>query len=899
MPGTLTALNRMIATRRALARQGKHVRAAMLQGVENTIYNRPSISGQNFRQYALGNQTGGEAIKNTVKQSVRAQLTGRYPRYGFQNRDIPQDSGAVNNEILHQSTNEVLDHAREHATHLDRIELMVKDIELQTRRTEQMVNRMLYTNMMSSAADAMENGVNAKNGVGDAAADKDKGAGGGPGWGDAAKGAAVLGGGWAAWRMRKAAKAAGGVKAALKASPWMRHALRYGAKTVRVGSKIVRGGGVLGLGLGLGLGYGADKLLEHLGEDDDPKPGAGEQEIRDQEEAKKETSKFEMMAKEQAKFTAREMHFEAKQGPIEFRGQKIVFDAPIIEFKKKVKESSAPEPDTKKKGTPAEGGKSGLGMRPGTEKGKDASDIYQPDDIKAGPPVSPDRARKPLKRPMQGPTGHEPVEERERNDGDPIDRPGYEKVFKDTPLHDKKERIEELAKKHGIPASVLTGIIALESSRGKNLKGNNPGGLMKKIGPDKYVKREYETLDEGLEETARNAARHWKESGGDLNKMNKSWAKPGDVTDITGTNKDWATNVGKLQKQFEQRNPSLGKILGKDADWKGPLPAHALDRALKLEGLHEGRDRADIAKFLRDGGRGMDPARTAWCASFVSSALQQEGIRGAGDMASSFKAWGAGVDDPSTVQKGDVMVRDKGIQPGGRGEHVGFATGKTRVNPRTGALELEMFSGNTTDPATGQQTVARKTWEAANRFKVRRATEKELMNPEDRKFFDRVAKSGIGSQTDVGDGAKPDPATEQEATNAAVDIINKEAVVEARAKRFNSFGMGMSPFAKQPAVDEPIAGGLTYAPLPEPPLSNQQLRYLLDQYHQQNSIQGQGTSDYRPPKFGSGASFEPTMSAPIPSDPQHRSGTPVVENANRRVGNLDDADPTEGSPANL
>jgi uncharacterized protein (TIGR02594 family) len=140
-------------------------------------------------------------------------------------------------------------------------------------------------------------------------------------------------------------------------------------------------------------------------------------------------------------------------------------------------------------------------------------------------------------------------------------------------------------------------------------------------------------------------------------------------------------------------------------------PGAAVDDALRMEGLHERRDRDSIRTYLRTGGAGMDPATTAWCAAFVNSSLQHEGIRGSGsEVATSFMTWGERATGP--IQRGDVLVKSRGHAPGETGGHVGMATGGVRQGP--GGTEYEMISGNSADQV-------RRTWESARSLIARRA----------------------------------------------------------------------------------------------------------------------------------------------------------------------------------
>ncbi len=140
----------------------------------------------------------------------------------------------------------------------------------------------------------------------------------------------------------------------------------------------------------------------------------------------------------------------------------------------------------------------------------------------------------------------------------------------------------------------------------------------------------------------------------------------------------------------------------------------AVDLAGALLGSSEATNASQINSFLKQGGIDIDAARTAWCAAFVNSSLQQVGIDGSGSLlANSFQNWGNQI-DPSQVLRGDVLLKTNGLsalQPGG---HVGFATGATRIF--NGQSQLEMLSGNYSGGVgTG--------WFNAVDLQVRRATE--------------------------------------------------------------------------------------------------------------------------------------------------------------------------------
>ncbi len=146
-----------------------------------------------------------------------------------------------------------------------------------------------------------------------------------------------------------------------------------------------------------------------------------------------------------------------------------------------------------------------------------------------------------------------------------------------------------------------------------------------------------------------------------------------------------------------------------------PPAANAVDLALKMVGMHEEKDRQTIVEYLKTGGINMDPATTAWCTAFINSSLAQAGITGTDNIANSFQKWGIGITDPSQVQKGDVLVKTRGLGSGQMGGHLGLATGN--IDTKTG--NLEMVSGNTSN-------MVGKSWVNPSEVMIRRASAAEI-----------------------------------------------------------------------------------------------------------------------------------------------------------------------------
>lgn len=87
--------------------------------------------------------------------------------------------------------------------------------------------------------------------------------------------------------------------------------------------------------------------------------------------------------------------------------------------------------------------------------------------------------------------------------------------------------------------------------------------------------------------------------------------------------------------------------------------------------MEERRDRYELNAFL-----GIDPVRIEWCAAFVNSVLEMNGIEGTDSLlARSFLNWGNEVDQP---KEGDIVVLPRG-RSAWQG-HVAFFAGETTIN---------------------------------------------------------------------------------------------------------------------------------------------------------------------------------------------------------------------------
>lgn len=102
-------------------------------------------------------------------------------------------------------------------------------------------------------------------------------------------------------------------------------------------------------------------------------------------------------------------------------------------------------------------------------------------------------------------------------------------------------------------------------------------------------------------------------------------------------------------------------------------PSVLVETAKRIFGADETQQQDLIQQFLADGGVNLDPRETAWCAGFMNSVLEQNGITGTASLsARSFLDWGDNTDDDP--QEGDIVVISRGRKDGWKG-HVGLFQG--------------------------------------------------------------------------------------------------------------------------------------------------------------------------------------------------------------------------------
>lgn len=153
---------------------------------------------------------------------------------------------------------------------------------------------------------------------------------------------------------------------------------------------------------------------------------------------------------------------------------------------------------------------------------------------------------------------------------DGLSRSAFEKTFAGTPLAGMYDHVVSAAKVNGISPSLLAGVMAQETGRGKHVLGNNPGGVM--IPGGGLMK--FDNLGTGINRTAQAVAKNWNAAGGDLNRMGQRYAPVGAANDPNGLNKSWVPGVRKFMNDMGET--SSGAV-------PGDVPAGLADR-LALRG---------------------------------------------------------------------------------------------------------------------------------------------------------------------------------------------------------------------------------------------------------------------------------------------------------------------------
>ena len=126
----------------------------------------------------------------------------------------------------------------------------------------------------------------------------------------------------------------------------------------------------------------------------------------------------------------------------------------------------------------------------------------------------------------------------------------FDQKFKGTPLEGQWKTVRAAAEKNGIPPTLAVAIMRQETGNGANVSKNNPGGYMDPKTGWK-TKKQFPTLEAGINVTVANMARRYREAGGDLARMRDIYAPlKKAANDPKNLNKDWLKGVKQMLEEF-------------------------------------------------------------------------------------------------------------------------------------------------------------------------------------------------------------------------------------------------------------------------------------------------------------------------------------------------------------
>lgn len=195
-----------------------------------------------------------------------------------------------------------------------------------------------------------------------------------------------------------------------------------------------------------------------------------------------------------------------------------------------------------------------------------------------------------------------------------------------------------------------------------------------------------------------------------------------------------------MQLPAGEKQPGGGAAAEARLDPFAPPPGAttALAYARQHLGMHEIANKGVLEKFFRDSNYPL-ASSAAWCAVYANSVLQQTGHETSSPIGKEGAAAGSFLKNPDfkpasfeDVESGYGtylgILKGKSPRTGQEGIHVGFLTGESRINPKTGKLEYRMRGGNqpesdenTGERASGEGRVVSDIWYDADKLHLRRA----------------------------------------------------------------------------------------------------------------------------------------------------------------------------------
>lgn len=128
----------------------------------------------------------------------------------------------------------------------------------------------------------------------------------------------------------------------------------------------------------------------------------------------------------------------------------------------------------------------------------------------------------------------------------------FDSRFKGTPLEGKWDAVRASAEKYGIKPELAAAVMAHETGNGKNVRYNNPGGLMDPATGSK-TKLKFDSIDKGIDRTVGTIAKNLSAGGGELSGLAQRYAPVGAANDPKGLNNVWLSQVQKQMSYFQMK----------------------------------------------------------------------------------------------------------------------------------------------------------------------------------------------------------------------------------------------------------------------------------------------------------------------------------------------------------
>jgi hypothetical protein len=130
-----------------------------------------------------------------------------------------------------------------------------------------------------------------------------------------------------------------------------------------------------------------------------------------------------------------------------------------------------------------------------------------------------------------------------------LSKVSFDKMFNNTPLQGQYDTVVKHAQAAGLSPALVAGIMAHETGRGSNVKGNNPAGIMDPA-TGWSRKMQFGSIEDGINKAVSTIAKNYNAVGGDLQRLALKYAPPGAANDPGGLNAGWLRGVLGFQNQL-------------------------------------------------------------------------------------------------------------------------------------------------------------------------------------------------------------------------------------------------------------------------------------------------------------------------------------------------------------